>query len=453
MAPPPSAITPARCRGPVRRDTADTSPCGDGPHPVSVTNEPSMASRRSPPSRPLRKNRDFLLLWTGAGLSVLGNRMATVTYPLLTIWYTGSTVNAGFVGFAALLPMLLVQLPAGLLVDRVDRRRTMITCDVVGAAAMISLVVALALGQLWLPHVMLVAFVEGSVATVYRLAERAAVRNVVHPDHLSSALSQNEARGRAAGLVGQPAGSSLFVVLRWVPFLANAVGHVLSATGLLLIRSDLQGEQRRGRPRLRSDLAEGLRWLRGQRLLRTAVCLAAGSNVLFQVVNLAVVVVVRESGASPAVLGVIGTLSGAGGVCGALLAPPLLKRLTPSVILIGAYGVWTVLMLPLALTANPFALGGLLAGTTFVGATMNVSAGVYQVQVTPDAMQGRVAGVALLLASGTNSLGAMCGGFVLDALGTRRTLFGVTAAMLAITVAAAASPAVRNADRTALTQP
>lgn len=408
------------------------------------------AAQRDPPSGPLRRNRDFLLLWSGAGLSMLGYRMSTVAYPLLAIWYLDSTVGAGLIGFASLLPMLLVQLPAGVLVDRCDRRRVMIGCDIVGCVAMASLVVWLLADRLWLGHLMAVAFIEGSAAIVYRLAERAAVRNVVHPQHLPAALSQNEARAQAAGLIGQPAGSSLFAVARWTPFLSTAVGHVLSLIGLLFVKAEFQAERRAGPSKLRSELLEGITWLRGQRFLRAAVFLVAGSNLLFQISGLAIILVVKENGGSPTAIGVIGAVSGVGGVLGSLFASRLLKHLAPRTILVGAFSAWAAVTSCLALTTGLYAIGGLMALVSFVGASMNVSAGVYQVQTTPDGLQGRVTSVAMLVSSGSNSIGSIVGGVVLSTVSTTHTITGVAAVMFLLAVLAALSPAVRSAGESPL---
>lgn len=251
----------------------------------------------APPTVPLRHNRDFLLLWLGAGLSNLGGTVASVGFPLLLVFAGRSTVAAGWTGFAGLLPLLLIQLPAGVLVDRWDRRRTMIWCNVAALAAVGSVGVALFLGVLWLPLLMVAAFVEGGAAVIYRLAERAAVSNVVAAGQLSTALSQNEARTRAAGLLGQPLSSSLFAAARSAPFLFAALSHGLALVGLLFIRARFQQERQEPRRAVRLELAAGFGWLRRQRFLRSALVLVAVTNVLFQVLSLALVVMVRDDGA------------------------------------------------------------------------------------------------------------------------------------------------------------
>ncbi|MFE0516222.1 MFS transporter [Streptomyces sp. NPDC058964] len=394
---------------------------------------------------PLRKNRDFLRLWIGAGSTLLGTGVATAAYPLLIIWFTGSEVGAGLVGFAAMLPRLLVQLPAGVLVDRWDRRRLMITCDVLGLVTMTSVAVALLTGHFWLPHIMAAAFVQGSAAIFYRLAERAAVRNVVHPAHLPSALSQNEARGQAAALIGQPTSGSLFTAAQWLPFVFAAFSHLLALVTLLPIRTKFQLEREAPARRIRTELGEGFVWVWRQRFVRDASVLIALTNLVFQVLGLALVVLVKDGGGSPMAVGAMGAVAGVGGVLGALTGSWWIGRLSPVTILIGTVLAWAALMAPMALTTDPYALGVLYAGMNYAAALMGVAGGLYQIQITPDEMQGRVTSVGAVIASGANSAGAMAGGFLLAAFGASDTVLGAACAMLLMAVAAALSPGIRTA--------
>src|SRR5260370_3171065 len=80
---------------------------------------------------PLRRTRDFQLLWGGQGVSLLGSQTSKIAYPLLVLAMTGSPAKAGIAGFAAMLGYLLFPLPAGGLADRCDRKRIMIGCDAI----------------------------------------------------------------------------------------------------------------------------------------------------------------------------------------------------------------------------------------------------------------------------------------------------------------------------------
>ncbi|MFF4404874.1 MFS transporter [Streptomyces sp. NPDC001262] len=410
---------------------------------MSLLDEPVRSTPQVAPA-PLRRNRDFLLLWTGAGLSLLGLRASTAAYPLLMLWYGNSPTGAGMTGFAALLPQLLMQLPAGALVDRWDRRRLLIGCDVAGLLAMGAVVAMLVTGRLWLPGLMAAAFVDGTAGLFYRLAERAAVGHVVPAAQLPQALGQNEARGQAAGLLGQPAGSGLFTLGHWVPFGFTAATHLLALTTLLFIRKDLQGERAASARRIRSEVAEGVRWVWRQRFMRAAVGLVAGSNLLFQVLVLTLALIVKEHGGAVLSVGLIGLVAGLGGMAGALTGARAAGRLRPFTVLAGSLAVWTVLMVPVAFVCDPCLLGLLLAGMSFAGALMNVVAGVHQVQVTPDVLQGRVTSVFALFGSGMTSAGALAGGLLLSAFGTYATALGTAAAMGLLALAAFVTPALRG---------
>lgn len=407
---------------------------------MSITGEaaPPVADAAGPSPVPLRRNRDFLLLWSGAGLTLLGSRASSVAYPLLLLWSTGSASAAAVAGFAAQLPQLLVQLPAGALVDRWDRKRMMILCSAGCALSAVGVVVAVALGRVWLPHLAAAAFVEGTLMVCYRLAERAGVRHVVPASQLTAALAGNEARGRAAGLIGQPAGSVAFAAVRWSPFALAGVAHLLSLAAVLLIRKPFQQPRRSAaRRRIGPEIAEGVRWLWQRRFLRRITLLISGSNVVFQALALLPAFVLYEDGLSAGTVGVIAAISGAGGACGALTGGWTTRRLGLPVLVCAALAAWALLVPALALTRSPVVLGALFAGMSFVGGVVNVAGGIYQVEITPDALQGRVNSVLQLFGSGANSLGVLAGGLLLDALGAAVTAaaLGAVMALLALTAA------------------
>jgi predicted MFS family arabinose efflux permease len=387
-----------------------------------------------------------MLLWSGLVVSVLGSRIGSVAYPLLVLAMTGSPAAAGAVGFAATLPYLVLQLPAGLLVDRANRRRLMLACDAGRVVALASLLAALATGRTILVHVALVAFIEGSLFTVFNLAQSAAVRHVVPPVQLPSALAQNEARERGAVLAGNPIGGFLFDLGRAVPFIADALGYVFSFVAVLLIRKEFQGERAPRRRRVLDDLAEGIGWLWRQPFLRATAVLVAGSNFLFAALVLVLIVAARDDGASATMIGVMLAGPGVGGLLGALAAPAIHKRIPAKTIVIGANWLWALLLPPMALVVStPLALGALFAGMAFVGPAWNVVVGAYQLTITPEALLGRVTGAATLLAYGANPLGSLTAGLLLQAVGAGSTILLLSALMLLLAVVASVARGVRSA--------
>lgn len=397
------------------------------------------------PVVPLRHNREFLLLWSGSAVSILGSRASSIAYPLLVLSLTGSVVDAGLVGFVTMLPYLLVQVPAGMLVDLWDRKRVMIWCDILRALAIATIVAALAADLLILPHILLVGVIEGTLSVAHGLAASAAVPNVVHPSQLTVALSRNEARERGAMMVGQPLGGILFGIGRAVPFLFDALTYLVSLATLLFIRKDFQLERTGERKRMRSELTEGIRWLLRHPFLRTTTILIAGSNLLFQVLFLTVIVIAGDIGATPGAIGLMFGIASVGGVLGSLVAPTVERRLSMKVVVIGVNWVWALLVPVVLVVRDPYLLGAVYALMCFVGPMWNVVISAYQLAITPDSIQGRVIGAAAMVAFGAIPLGSLVGGLLLGWAGVRTTVWVLTIFMVFIAMVATVNRAVRAA--------
>ncbi len=321
----------------------------------------------------------------------------------------------------------------------------MIAADVLRGTAIASLVAAIALDRITLTQIMIVAFLEGCGTVFFELAEHAAVRNVVPATQLTSALAQNEARNRGAGIVGRPLGGILFGIGRAVPFLVDAVSYLVSIVCVLLIRSDFQEQREREQGHMLAQIREGFSWLWRQHFLRAALLLVAASNFLFQSLNLILIVIARDHGASPAMIGIMLAGLGVGGLLGALAAPSLQRRVPAKAVVIGANWIWAVLFVPIAFVTDPYALGALAAATAFVGPAWNVVIGAYQLSLIPDRLLGRVTSVDLLVAWGVLPLGALTGGLLIEAIGASQAALALAIGMFFVALAATVSPGVRGA--------
>jgi predicted MFS family arabinose efflux permease len=406
-----------------------------------------------PPFPPLRRNREFMLLWSGAGASILGSRASMIAYPLLVLWQTGSASASGLVMAAALLPNLVVQLPAGVLVDRWNRRHLMIISDIGCVLVAASVAVSVLLGRVWIPQLMVAGFIGTSLSVIYLLAERGGVRNLVATEQLPAAMSRNETRGRVANLIGQPVGTLLFTVSRGFPFLFAVLAHLVSLAALLLIKKEFQVERVDRPRRLRVDLSDGIIWTWRQRVLRTVLMFIAATNVLFQGLTLGVLVIVEQSGRSPAFVGLVLAGGGAGGAIGAASAKWWRTRFDLRAVVVGAFVIWALLMPWVAVVRDPVMLGALFAVMSYVGGVLNVAGAVYQIRTTPDAMQGRVGSVMLLLTAGVTPLGALAAGFALDAFGVTGTAFVIGCVMVALAGLISMSSVVRSVPDYSLVAP
>ena len=156
--------------------------------------------------RSLAGNHDFTVLWVGQTISELGSRISMFVFPLITYAMTGSAMLAALAEAVHLLGLAASLLPAGVLADRVDRRRLMRIASGSGVLLYGSLAIAGLADALTVPHLLVVALLTGAGAGLFAPAEISAVRTVVPTDDLPTALSQNQARLHVAGLLGAPLG-------------------------------------------------------------------------------------------------------------------------------------------------------------------------------------------------------------------------------------------------------
>ncbi|MFE0581329.1 MFS transporter [Streptomyces sp. NPDC058874] len=341
------------------------------------------------------------------------------------------------------------ELPAGALVDRCDRRKVMLWCDAIRLPAFLAVGAAAFAGQVWVPFVMAAAFVEGSLGIFYQRAEQAVVRNVVPPGRLPAALPQNQARGAAIGLLGQPLSGLMFTMSRWMPFAFTAVANVIGLLCVLFLRRDLRPAPTEPPKSLHVDIKDGIRWLWRRRFLRVMTAVFAGSNLAFHVLGLTMMVVVKDNGGTPAVLGVVASVAGIGALLGAVVAGWWAARFSLCTTAVLGHLAWLVLMPSMAFLTSPVAIAAVAAGNMFVASLFNVTGNVYMTRTTPDELQGRVMGTSAFLTSGANALGSLVGGDALAWAGAARTGVAVGALILVLTVTVVFSPSVRAEARSA----
>jgi MFS family permease len=399
------------------------------------------------PVRPLWRNRDFLVLWSGQTVSTLGTRISALAYPLLVLAVTGSPAQAGLVGFAQSLPFLIWYLPAGALVDRWDRKRVMLVADAGRGLALGSVVLALGLDRLTVAHLLVVAFVEGTLYVFFQLAEGAALPHVVARSQLPAAVAQNQARDQGAELAGQPIGGLLFGISHLLPFLVDAISYLVAFCALLFIRPALQERRAGPRRRLVAEVAEGIAWLWRQRLLRLLVLLVGIVNFAFNAMPLALIVRAQQLGASPGAIGLMFGALGVGALAGALAAPWVQRRVPARVVMVGALWVWVALLVTLAVLPHVVAIGAALAVAGTVGPVFNVVTASYRYALVPDRLQARTISAMRLVAWGTIPLASLAAGLLVEARGAVPTIALLAALTVVAAVVATVTPTIRRAPQ------
>ncbi|GIF21238.1 MFS family permease [Actinoplanes tereljensis] len=388
----------------------------------------------------LWRNREFNLLWTSQTLSDLGGAIAQLAVPLLVLEMTGSAVQAGVVGTAALVAKLAARLPAGVLADRVDRRRALLACDSVRLLACLLLAGMIATGRVSLAVIIAVAALDAIGTALFSTVEYAALRSIVRPGQLPAAVARNEARAYGASLAGPPLGGLLFGVAPALPFVGNAVSYLFSLFGIALIRKPLQAVRDTDPPGHAAALAEGLRFVFTNPFLRAVLVIAAPLNFALNGAVFTIIVTLQRHDVRPGVIGLTETIVGAGGLAGALFAPRLLRWLPfPPLIRSICWASAGVLVVSAWLTSS-VAAAVPLALAIFIGPACNAALFGYQAAITPDHLQGRVLSVIFLSAMSASATAPLLAGVVVSGWGSRAALlmFAVAVTVSALTASLAA---------------
>jgi MFS family permease len=386
----------------------------------------------------------FRLYWAGQAISALGDAFAFVAVPLLVLEVTGSVASMGLVSAIGVGTQVVAGTFSGALVDRMNRRRLMIACDL-GRTLAYGLVPACwTLGFQSLALVCLMTALGGLLGNVFQVAYVAALPDLVGRERLPEANSRMAATQALAFVLG-PLLAGL-IAARTGPTAALAIDaatFVVSAASLLFIPF---GALPAGGAHADRSAAAGVRYLFRDPLMRpmTILILLLGltSNVGLSagIVDLLVFHLKRDLFADDRAVGLVLGVASIGAVLGAAFAPRLRRRFGFGVCFLGgtlaqALGLLTIGLVPRATVA---ALGALLwAGGLLL---RSIASQALRQEVTPPAMLGRAAAAYVALAFATSAVGTTLVTRAGAHFGARSTLMSIGVAVLLVVLAGARSP-------------
>jgi MFS family permease len=375
-------------------------------------------------SAPVRLGRQFTKFWCASATSASGMGVSLAAAPLLASRLTDDPRLIAGVSMALTMPYALFGIPAGVVVDRVDRRRTMARLDLFRGCLVSLLVLSIAVGMVHLWILYTAFFVIGTCETVYRNAAQTMVPSVVSGERLVLANGRIMSSEMVANqFLGPLLGSALFVLAPAAPFGYNVVTFLV-ASFLLGRLSLLPGEEPAGsahqdRPRLLTDMATGLRWMFRHRLLRSLSLTAAAINLVYTGA-MAVFVVYAHNvlGLSDLGYGVLVACQAVGAVTASQVSPRLVSRVGNGPTLVCVVAAIGCSNLVLWQVPTIWAVGAALAVASCACVTWNIVAVVLRQTLVPRDLQGRVNSIYRLFAWGALPIGAALAGAVSKSYGT-----------------------------------
>jgi MFS family permease len=397
-----------------------------------------------------RLSRDYWRLWWADAISSTGDGAFVVALPLLAVAITRDPRLVSVVTAATYLPWLLLSLPAGAVVDRYDRATLMWRAQAVQAAVVTIIAVLVVAHQASIEVLAAGGLLLGSAEVIFSNAAQSVLPALVPPELLAKANgSQQVSLTVGESFLGPPAGSLLFAAAAVLPFGLDAASFAASAA--LLARLPRTGEAPKNaenakHSRIRVQIAEGLRWLAGHRLLRVIAVLLGIYNFANQMGQAVLVLLATQTlHVSVRGYGLLLAASAVGSVVGGLVNPVLTRRMgmLPSLVLPAL--VDAAAFVGIGLAPNPVVVAALLAVQGFSVAMWNVVTISLRQRVVPGHLLGRVNSVYRMLGWGLMPLGALAGGFLAHAAGLRAPY--IAAGLLCGLAALAALPLLLAATR------
>jgi Na+/melibiose symporter-like transporter len=385
-------------------------------------------------------NRDFFKLWLGETVSQIGTQVTQFALPLVAILTLRATVfEVGLLNALRFVPVIVVAILAGVVLDRRRRRPILIICSLASAVLIGLIPLAAALGFLSMGLLYAVALLVGTMAVCFDVGALSYVPYLVGRQHLAEGNSRLTASSAFAGIAGPGlAGLLIGLITAPITLTIDAVSYLFSVAGLLSIRKpEPEPEPASERLSVRRSIAEGFHAVYGTRLLRVLLGQSAVLNVGFGATStLFTVYAVRTLGLTPLKLGIaLGALQ-AGALLGALNAARIKRALglgrTLAVSIVAVSASPLLLLLPHSASLAAVALFAVSwLGHGWGISIWNVNTITLRQAVTPMRLLARMNATYRMLLWGALPAGALAGGLLGTAVGLHTALVAAVIVLMA----------------------
>lgn len=395
------------------------------------------------PVESLWHHLNFRRLWIGETVSQFGSAVTAVALPLTAILVLkASTLEVGLLATFTSAAWLLVGLPSGAWVDRMRLDLVLVVNDLIRLIALGSVPVAYAFGGLTIGQLYAVGLITSASTVFFDVAYQAYLPQLVGPEALVSGNAQLQA-GESVAQVAAPALAGTLIELLTAPYaiLVDAASFLWSAiwVGRITVRSPKP--ERKADRHLVREVKEGLRFVLGNRILRSIALCTSVSNLCSSMIAAVIyILMARNLHLSAGWIGVLNALPALGGIVGSLLASRLARRFGqgPTIVASAFLAIAPEFVLPFV--QHNWSLGLMVLASTIGWASVvvyNVTQVSFRQRLCPPELMGRMTATVRFLVWGTMPIGALIGGLLGSTVGVRTTiLIAVLIGLLApITVA------------------
>lgn len=387
-------------------------------------------------------------LWAGQTAAQVGFQVGTLATSAIAITVLhASETQIGILSGLQTLAFLIVGLPAGAWVDGWRKRHVMITANLARIAALVSIPIAYAFFSLTIAHLMVVAALLGLSTVFFDVAYQSYVPMIASKRYIGAANGRLEASYQVGRAGGPGLGGWLLGVLAPpLAYLLTASTYVCSTWAIWRIRTP-EPRPAHSDASLRSQIVDGLSFVRGQRLLFPLFsCIACAAFAGAGIQVLLPILVLRTLGMSATQLGLLLSAGALGGILGALTRPAWITRLGIGrcIVITNIVGVSALLAQPASVHV-PFAAAWVIACSGVVSSYFitiyNVTQMSLRQEICPPDMLGRMNAIFRFAVWGVMPLGSFVAGIIASWVGVEATMYIFTAASIAAGIAMGFTPA------------
>lgn len=377
-------------------------------------------------ARAVLQNPNFRKLWVGQGISQIGDGLTNLAMLIVVNALTGSTAALAGVAIALALPPLFFGMGAGVVVDRLDRRRLMIVSDILRGIIVLGCILVRDPSQVWLFY--LLAFLQATVGTFFEPAKNALIPQMVEPHDLLAANSLSQTTRVVTGVIGNALAGVLigFTGSGTVVFSLDALSFFISAFFVWRIALP---KLLTAAPTLRAgnalaQLTEGLRFVLKNRLIGTVMLTFSVTMLGLGAVNvLFVPFVVNVLKTQIAALGFLEGAQVAGMVIGSVMVAAIAARIKTKQLIAGSVFALGVLIALAGASPDAIVLGVLIVCVGFVVTPAQAAVATLMQREVPNEMRGRVSASSNSIITLSSLISMVLAGTLGDVLGIRQVFY------------------------------
>lgn len=364
-------------------------------------------------------NKNFTFYLIGIAFSNIGSAFTTFVFPLMILKLTGSAFQVGIVSALSFIPYAILGLPAGALIDRLNKKTIMKCADIIRLISYLSIPVLSFYNMLSIFQIYVVAIISGIGLVFHSISEVSIIPSIVKEEDLASANSYIYATQNVSEFLGPIIGGLLYTYMGYsILIFIDSMTFLLSFFSLILIKIETKSifnQEKLSGKNFLSDVKVGFDYLLSNSTIRVMAVVVSLSNLIISPYYIYIVMFVKEDmNQSSQALGLVLGISSLGALIGSLSASFLLKLFNFGKLIVIILFLDTIFRLMLPFSTYIFILIPLLGLTYMTQSILNIAIITLRQKKCSEHMLGRVNSVFKTMVFAFRAIGLFLGGILLE---------------------------------------